>query len=259
MNQEADVEVSADGGSTWQSVYTEQSEDDSRFFQRTVSLSSFAKKQIILRFRVHRRGDVLLRGPRGLVHRRHPDRQRAGRQRPGHERHLGRDRVLVHADPAGRVRPAGPRRLPREWVRRLEQSEAGLDLSGEQRCRRRSTHRSSRGRPPAAPAWAGQTAVTHDGVDALAQWGDRRRCEHQLPDDGGRSEQVALLVEVRFGGGRLPQGHRRWRRALRRHLGQHGTGRRRRSRSAAADTPCAGRSAVMPSAQPAPTRPGSTG
>ena len=150
QNQDADVEVSTDGGVDVAVRLHAEHRRQHGFVQRTVSLGSFAKKQILLRFRVqYAGGSVFIFDPEGWYIDDIVDRQRAGRRRPGHERRPRRDRVLVHADPAGRVRPAGPSQLPREWVRRLEQREAGLDLPGEQRSRRRSTHRSSRGRPPA--------------------------------------------------------------------------------------------------------------
>jgi len=166
MNQKADVEVSADGGSTWQSVYTEQSEDDSRFFQRTVSLSSFAKKQIILRFRVHGGGDVFFADPEGWYI---------------DDILIGNAQVASAPVTSGTSAGTGFSFTPTqqgEYDLQVRADFPGSGFGAWSRAKRVSTDPASSvaqaldapqltWSTTGTPAWAGQTAVTHDGVDAL--------------------------------------------------------------------------------------------
>jgi uncharacterized protein YkwD len=171
MNQDADVEVSADDGSTWQSVYAEQSTDDSSFVQRTVSLGSFAKKQIVLRFRVqYAGGSVFIADPEGWYI---------------DDIAIGNAQVASAPVASGILAGTGfsfTPTLQAEYDLQVRASFPGSGFGAWSKAKRVSTYPAS-SLPQAldaaqltwsttgSPAWGGQTAVTHDGVDALRSGG----------------------------------------------------------------------------------------
>ena len=148
-SQDADVEVSTDDGATWQSVYA-QTTDDTAFVQRSVSLSKFAKKPILLRFRVqYAGGSVFIFDPEGwyiddisIGNAQVPAPRSRVASSPGQG---SRSRRTKRPSTTCRCEPTSPGAGSAPGATR-----SGCRPTRRARCRRRSTHRSSRGRPPAA-------------------------------------------------------------------------------------------------------------
>jgi uncharacterized protein YkwD len=166
QNQDADVEVSTDDGATWQSVYA-QTTDDASFVQRSVSLSKFAKKPILLRVRVqYPGGSVTIFDPEGWYI---------------DDISIGNAQVLGTTVTSGILPGTAFSFTPTQTAEYDLQVRANFPGSGFgawSTSKRVSTYPSST-LPQAldapqftwsttgSPAWAGQTAVTHDGADAL--------------------------------------------------------------------------------------------
>jgi hypothetical protein len=165
-NQQAAVEVSTDSGATWQSVY-DQATDDTSFVQRSVSLSKYAKKPILLRLRVqYGGGSVFLAQPEGWY---------VDDIAIGNVQALGTTSTsVVQAGTGFSFTPT----QSAEYDLQVRADFPGSGFGAWSASKRVSTYPSSSlaqaldapqfpWSTTGSPAWSGETNVTQDGADAL--------------------------------------------------------------------------------------------
>ncbi|MBV9952640.1 MAG: hypothetical protein JO291_11855, partial [Acidimicrobiia bacterium] len=166
--QLGDVEVSTDSGGTWESVYS-QTSDDTSFVQRSVSLAKYAKKAINIRFTVAYdfNGDgVTITDPEGWY---------------VDDIAIGNVQSLGTTTTSGILGTTGFSFTPTqsaEYDMQVRANFPGSGFGAWSASKRVSTYPTTAvaqaldapqftWTTTGSPAWSGETSVTNDGVDAL--------------------------------------------------------------------------------------------